>query len=77
MERGKLRQDALQLSVKLVCLYDVIDKKAFLKNQLARAGTSIGANVAEAERGQTKADFYAKLSIALKEAHETYYGYDC
>ena len=38
-----------------------------------KSGTSIGANVAEAERGQTKADFYAKMCIALKEANETHY----
>ena len=44
-----------------------------LSNQLLRSGTSIGANVFEAEKGQTKADFYAKMTIALKEANETYY----
>ena len=38
-----------------------------------RSGTSIGANIAEGERGQSKADFYAKMSIALKEANETDY----
>ena len=38
-----------------------------------RAGTSIGANVKEAIRGQTKKDFYAKLYISLKEASETEY----
>ena len=73
MERGKLRQDALQLSVKLVCLYDVIDKKAFLKNQLARAGTSIGANIHEADYAESPTDFIHKLKIALKECHETEY----
>ena len=44
-----------------------------MSKQLLKCGTSIGANVAEAECGQTKADFYAKLSIALKEARETYF----
>ena len=38
-----------------------------------RCGTSIGANVAEAQRGQSKADFAAKMNIALKEANETQY----
>ena len=44
-----------------------------LSKQLLRCGTSIGANVAEAERAQSKADFKAKMFIALKEANETIY----
>ena len=40
---------------------------------MLRCGTSIGANISEAQRGQSKADFYAKMSIALKEANETCY----
>lgn len=48
-------------------------KEYVLSKQFLRSGTSIGANVAEAQRGQSHADFLAKMSIALKEAHETYY----
>lgn len=44
-----------------------------LANQLLRSGTSIGANVEEAQAGQSKADFIAKMSIARKEARETHY----
>ena len=44
-----------------------------LSKQLLRSGTSIGANVKEAIRGQSKADFYAKMNISLKEASETEY----
>ena len=44
-----------------------------LSKQILRSGTSIGANVAEAERGQSRADFHAKMCIALKEANETQY----
>ena len=44
-----------------------------LRKQILRSGTSIGANVKEAIRGQSKADFYAKINIALKEASETEY----
>lgn len=40
---------------------------------MLRSGTSIGANVKEGIRGQSKADFYAKMNIALKEASETEY----
>jgi four helix bundle protein len=41
--------------------------------QLIRSGTSVGANVEEAQAGQSRADFVSKLSIACKEARETHY----
>lgn len=44
-----------------------------IANQILKSGTSIGANVKEAIRGQSKADFYAKMNIALKECSETEY----
>ncbi|MCF6314506.1 MAG: four helix bundle protein [Verrucomicrobiales bacterium] len=44
-----------------------------LANQLLRSGTSIGANIEEAQAGQSKADFVAKMSISRKEARETLY----
>ena len=44
-----------------------------MSKQLLRSGTSIGANVKEGIRGQTKPDFYAKLNIALKEASKAEY----
>ena len=54
--------------------YLTIEKKEFiLSKQLLRSGTSIGANVAEAQGGITDADFSAKISIAYKEALETEY----
>ena len=46
---------------------------AYLINQVARSGTSIGANVSESRCAQSRADFVSKLSIALKEADETKY----
>ena len=50
------------------------EKKEYtLTNQIKRSGTSIGANVAEATFAFSKAEFYAKMSIALKEARETSY----
>ncbi len=48
-------------------------KEYVMSKQLLRCGTSIGANVSEAQRGQSKADFTAKMVIALKEAYETEY----
>jgi len=48
-------------------------KEYVISKQLLRSGTSIGANIREAQRGQTRADFFAKLFIALKEADESAY----
>ena len=44
-----------------------------MANQLERSGTSIGANIREAKYAHSKADFIAKLQIALKECYETEY----
>lgn len=48
-------------------------KEYILSKQLLRAGTSVGANIAEAEQAQSRADFISKMNIALKEAVETNY----
>ena len=48
-------------------------KEYILSKQLVRSGTSIGANIKEAIRAQSTADFRAKMNIALKEASETEY----
>ena len=48
-------------------------KEYVISRQILRCGTSIGANIAEAQKGQSKADFTAKMQIALKEACETEY----
>ena len=50
-----------------------VHKEYVLSKQLLRSGTSIGANIEEALGGQSRKDFYAKLSIAYKEARETKY----
>lgn len=63
-------------AIRIIKLYRYLcdDKKEFiLSKQVLKSGTSIGANVKEAVRGQTKADFYAKMNVALKEASETEY----
>ena len=44
-----------------------------LSRQVLRSGTSIGANISESTRAQSRADFFSKLNIALKEAQETQY----
>ena len=58
--------------VKLCKLLCTEKNEHILSKQLIRAGTSIGANVAEAQEAQSKADFISKLSIARKEAAETH-----
>ena len=65
-----------QFAIRIIHLYQfLVDNKRehILSKQLLRSGTSIGANVKEAIRGQSKADFYAKMFIALKEASESEY----
>ena len=53
---------------------EIRDKKEYdLASQLWRAGTSIGANVEEAQAAQSRADFRSKMGIAAKEARETHY----
>ena len=47
--------------------------ETIISNQIGRAGTSIGANIHEAQYAHGKPDFIAKLQIALKEANETGY----
>jgi four helix bundle protein len=76
MNENTIVDKSLDFAVRIVklCKYLTQEHKEFvLSKQLLRAGTSIGANVAEAQRGQSKADFTAKMSIALKEANETDY----
>ena len=63
-------------AIEIIMLYKYLknEKKEFvISEQLLRSGTSIGANIRESIRGQSVADFYAKLFISLKEAEETEY----
>ena len=67
---------SFQFAVKVVNLYKFLhsQKREFIiSKQLVRSGTSIGANAKEGSRAQSKADFYEKMSIALKEASESEY----
>ena len=63
-------------SVRIVNLHKYLcqEKKEYtISKQIYKSGTSIGANIAEAQRAQSTADFVAKMKIALKEANETQY----
>ena len=71
-----IEEKSFQFAVRVVklCRYLRDEKKEFiLSKQLLRAGTSIGANIAESQQAQSRPDFISKLSIALKEASETNY----
>ena len=76
MKENAVVDKSFEFAVRIVKLYKYLvqeHKEYVLSKQLLRCGTSIGANIAEAQRGQSKADFTAKMSIALKEANETEY----
>ena len=71
-----LKTKSYAFALRTVNLYKHLSqesKEFVLSKQVLRSGTSIGANVAEGNRGQSKADFVNKLAIALKEADETAY----
>ena len=76
MKENLLKTKSLAFSVRIVGLYRYLTeqkKEYILSKQILRSGTSIGANIYEANYGQSKVDFAAKLQIALKEAAETEY----
>ncbi len=77
-KKNVIREKTFSFAIEIVFLYKVlIERKEFvLSKQVLRSGTSIGANVREAEHAQSKADFIHKLSISLKEANETEYWLD-
>ena len=76
MTKNITAEKSKKFALRIIGLYKYLTetKREFvLSKQVLRSGTSIGANSREAERGQSKADFYAKLYISLKEADETQY----
>ena len=77
-KRNDIKEKSFEFAKEIVYLYkNLADKKEFvLSRQLLKSGTSIGANIREAEHAQSKADFINKLSISLKEANETEYWLD-
>src|SRR4051812_15837953 len=73
---GVLKDRSFQFALRIIKLskYLVEEKREFvLSKQVLRSGTSIGANIREAQNAQSKADFIHKLSIAQKECDETMY----
>ena len=75
MSESKLRALSMEFSVDIIELVKHLKsiKESVISNQIGRSGTSIGANIHEAQYAQGKKDFVSKLEIALKEASETGY----
>ena len=73
----KITDRTFEFAVRIIRLCQYLEKQdkvsRTLANQLLRSGTSIGANTEEAQAGQSKADFIAKMSISRKESRETLY----
>ena len=71
-----IAEKSFQFAIRIVKLSQHLrsSKREFvLSKQVLRSGTSIGANVAESQQAQSRADFISKLEIALKETSETKY----
>ena len=74
--KGVLEEKSFQFAIQIVklCKYLTEERKEFvLSKQILRSGTSIGANIAEAQFAQSRPDFVSKMHISLKEASETRY----
>ena len=75
MAESKLHTLSIDFAVQILNLVKFLKSQheTIISNQIGRAGTSIGANIHEAQYAHGKPDFIAKLQIALKEANETSY----
>ena len=75
MKENKLAELSKDFSVDIINLVKFLksNHESIIANQIGRSGTSIGANIHEAQYAQGKKDFISKLEIALKEASETGY----
>jgi four helix bundle protein len=75
-KKGPIREKSLELAVRIIKLAQFLrsDRKEFiLSDQIMRSGTSIGANIEEANGGLTRKEFIHKMSISYREARETKY----
>jgi four helix bundle protein len=75
MKIDKLSDLSMRFAISIIDLVKKLkeQRESVIANQIGRSGTSIGANIREANYAHSKADFIAKLEIALKEANETGY----
>lgn len=75
MKENKLAEISMEFAIDVLKLVKLLKEQheTIISNQIGRSGTSIGANIHEANYAQSKNDFISKLEIALKEANETGY----
>lgn len=76
MNKGPVREKSYQFALNVTREMRAMqerEKEYVLSKQCLRSGTSIGANIEEANAGQSKKDFTAKMAISSKEARETHY----
>ena len=75
MRNDPLSSQSMDFAVSIIDLVKQLklQKESIISNQIGRSGTSIGANIREAQYAHSKPDFISKLQIALKEANETGY----
>ena len=76
MNPNIIENKSFDFAIRIVNLYKYLclkKREYVMAKQLLRCGTSIGANVAEAQKAQSRADFHTKMNIAMKEANESYY----
>ncbi len=73
MKENKLMELSMDFSVDIINLVKHLKSshESIISNQIGRSATSVCANIAESKYGHSRADFIAKLEIALKEASET------
>ena len=74
-KNNPILKESFEFALMIVKYSELLDenKKFVISRQIVRCGTSIGANIKEAQNAESKADFIHKLKIALKEADETEY----
>ena len=73
MKKNKLVDESMAFAVAICTLCEHMKYSNSIKEQLLRSGTSIGANIREANYAHSRADFISKMQIALKECYETEY----
>jgi four helix bundle protein len=75
MREGPIVKKSFEFAFSIINYCDYLNnkRKFIVSNQLLKSGTSIGANVFEAQYSESRLDFIHKMKIALKEANETFY----
>ncbi|MFN3907603.1 MAG: four helix bundle protein [Flavobacterium sp.] len=74
-QENPILKESFEFAIKIIYYSELLEenRKLMVAKQLIRSGTSIGANIKEAQNAESKADFIHKLKLALKEADETEY----